>query len=487
MSPEIRKKVVASLAQIVQQLNELPAELAANHALAGLLLEKSGFVDRGFYLENNQDVAKEGLGAGRHYAQFGFREGRPPSAVWLEIPIALVSPESVREEGGILQFLELLLARLLVNESGSSVRTHSRILRQGSYETWYDMPFHVQWSITDMCNYRCSYCNFQARRKQIGQSNFHSLRSMCAVVDKLARLNRPAYRFVLLGGEPTVYPDLIPLIGHIEARLEDRLKELIIVTNGSRSPRYFNELANIAPHAHTYVVVSIHTEQASIDHLRALIKDTDPAIEFSFLLMLHPEKLNVAEQIYRELCELRNERVFALNLQAIYGPPDYTRLDPRYPPFFNEWQNEHQQNFWSMAVSSPLQPLQAPAQIFQPFWEIEEHGARALYPGGDRSIYYQNGWLNFRNMYCVAGTHMAFIDSNGVMSGLSCPHAKKRINIFDEGQALDLELMELVQCPSSACVCSENDIVMKFEDRNEAENFLRIARARQERILLRER
>ena len=33
-----------------------------------------------------------------------------------------------------------------------------KIFRTGAYESFYDMPLKVNWSLTKRCNYRCSYC-----------------------------------------------------------------------------------------------------------------------------------------------------------------------------------------------------------------------------------------------------------------------------------------------------------------------------------------
>jgi hypothetical protein len=48
------------------------------HSLLERLVERSSLVDGAWYLEQNSDVASAGMMPARHFALFGYREGRPP-------------------------------------------------------------------------------------------------------------------------------------------------------------------------------------------------------------------------------------------------------------------------------------------------------------------------------------------------------------------------------------------------------------------------
>lgn len=481
MHHEKRKRLILLLARLIREFNELPEDLAGCYPLLGRLLEKSGFIDCPYYLDRNPDVGDAGLDAARHYVEFGFREGRLP-APGLERAIRLLPVYEASECGNLQRFLELLLARVIMSTDTDGSAPESRILRQGSYEASYDLPIHVQWAITNMCNYHCSYCNYQGRRKKFDSGNFHPLDALVNAVDNLASLNRPAYEIVLLGGEPTTHPSLLDLTRSIDERLNRRLARLTIVTNGSRPAGYFNQLSDLASRVYTQIMISIHMEHARVKDIYSLVETIDPAIELNLLLMLHPLKLEYAGEIISCLCNLRKNHGFNLTLQTIYGPPDYTTPDQRYPGAFNEWQNAQQEKIWDSVRSSPIIMTGRHEQCFHTFWEIAQNGKVILYPDGDRALYYQNGWLNFKGMHCIGGVHTAYIDEHGNLSPSSCSEFTVKINIFEKGMLNNTNFMETVPCSLGACVCSDNDVAMKFASKEEARNFIRLAKARQERL-----
>lgn len=484
MKADKRNELVKVLSSLLAFLSGLAEEGRKDPEIVGPMLENTGFLDQAYYASRYPDVASSGQSMAFHYVMHGFHESRSPSELFEEI-VPFVEPAEACKSSDIRGFIELLLKRVLARLQPDGSDTPARVLRQGSYEALYDLPLHVQWSVTSMCNYECSYCSYPYNREKPDKRKFTPFATMRTAVDNLAGLNRPAYEFVLLGGEPTVYPQLLELIHYIDSSLGDRLTRLTIVTNGSRDAAYFNQLADLARRSYIQIMFSIHTDHMRPEHVYELARELDSNLELNFLLMMNPARLELAREIFEGLCSLRSEKAFNLTLQTVYGAPDFVRPDPRYPDGYADLQNELQQKFLQIARDASPQ-LPPRSQTFHTFWELDEGWRIARYYGGDRAVYYQKGWLDFRDINCVGGAHLARIDERGFFSGVACGHFPTKLNVYEKGALRDASFMKILKCPCPSCVCSDNDILMKFAERSEAEEFLKAARKRQERLYLQE-
>lgn len=488
MDRETRRRLVMTLGALAHDLNiiekaamERGGEGALDYAAIGELLAKRGFMDRDYYKARYPDLATRNMEPAYHYAKYGFREWRAP-AEWLERTIQLIPVETACECESPGHFIEILLERALSASWRDGSPAPFRIIRQGAYESLYDLPLHVQWSLTHMCNYRCSYCNYGARGA-VDRLQFHPFHKMVNAVENLAALNRPSYEFAILGGEPTIYPHMPELLYHIDSRLAGRVSRITVVTNGSRDPEYFNQFAELARRVYLQIMLSIHTEQVNPRHLYRLAREIDPAIELNYLLMLNPAKLEFCQEIYSALCELRREKAFELTLQTVYEGPEFVKPDSRYPPGIEEWQNTRQQMFNEIARKSSAQAECQRPPSFSPFWEVEQSGRTACYSRCSRAVNFQKGWLNLRDIYCVTGAHILSIHADGSLWRSACNLPPLRLNAYDRDCFKNADFMEIARCPHEACVCSDNDVAMKFADYAEAERFLEAAKRRQERLM----
>lgn len=474
--PENKAQLKKLLTRALVGLQSLPEK---KPELIVAVIGKSGLVNEQYYYGSYPDVAKSKYDAVTHYALYGFNEGRVPQP-----GLAELIPAVARATGSGFndpeKFLEKLLALLLTGEEKPGT---VRVTRQGSYEALYDLPLYAHWSITGMCNYTCSYCSYRyGIDKRFDKARLVPFQKLINAVENLAAMNRPLYDFVLLGGEPTVHPRLPELLLHAEARLKGRLRRVTIVTNGSRDAAWFNQLADLARRLSLLITISIHPGQARPEHIYSLIKEVDPALDLDFVLMMHPEKKMLVEQIHAELCALRSLRPFKVYMQPIYAPPAFENIDPRYPSDYQTWRNDLNAKF-TYAASSSCMSSNKPAHLFHTFWEVSENGKPAILPGGDRSIMREHGLLNFRGMHCVCGTSLARIEEDGSLLGAVCNNAGTRINMYEPNAIVDSSFMRVVTCPSQFCACNDNDINVKFSDTEEAGEYLRMARLKQERLL----
>mgnify|MGYP001821668705 CR=1 FL=1 len=99
---------------------------------------------------------------------------------------------------------------------------------------------YLRVSVTDRCNYRCSYCmaedmTFLPRRELL---TLEELQRIATVFIGLG-----ASKLRITGGEPLVRRDVMSLFRALGARLGDGLEELTLTSNGTLLHRYAAELA----------------------------------------------------------------------------------------------------------------------------------------------------------------------------------------------------------------------------------------------------
>lgn len=353
---------------------------------------------------------------------------------------------------------------------------NTQIIRQGSFEALYGMPMFVNWLITDMCNYRCSYCFGQ---KPIDKTKLVSLDKLKIAVDNIMSLNRPIYDFVFSGGEPTIHPNLIDLIHYIDKNAKSRLNKITIITNGSRTGNFYDKLAEIAQHINLNLVISIHTDHVDINHIYDLIKLLANDIYIGFNLMFHPNKFEFVKEIYSELMALRKEFPFSMNIKTLREPPDFSQPDSRYTDELFAWQYAARDEYIELINDSKIKSGYKMNQQFHLFRDIyENHELKQIYDG-DRDKQFNTGLCNFNGMYCIAGVNMIRINPNGIAKGVICPSKVFTYNIYDECQYNNLDFMHIVHCHEKSCGCVANDYLPKFLFKKEAIAFLELAKNKQ--------
>ncbi|HEY4184354.1 MAG TPA: GTP 3',8-cyclase MoaA [Polyangia bacterium] len=115
---------------------------------------------------------------------------------------------------------------------------------------------YVRISVTDRCNFRCTYCIPEDGVDHFAREDVLSFEELTRLAGCFARLG--VSRLRLTGGEPTVRRDLSQLVAMLRA--VDGIEDLALSTNGHR-------LAELA----------VPLRQAGIDRLNVSVDSLDPA------------------------------------------------------------------------------------------------------------------------------------------------------------------------------------------------------------------
>lgn len=362
-------------------------------------------------------------------------------------------------------------------EEPASPRT-SIITRAGTPETFSGMPLEVNWAITKMCNYSCSYCFGQDR---LDRSRFTSLPFLKKAVDHIAELKRDTVRFVFSGGEPTTHPDLGELIEYIHRIFGKRLESVLVISNGSRNQKLYETLAGNAEIDRVRFNISLHSEFMELDHIVSLVKLLSHKIPLSLNLMYNPLKKDFCRAIHQELCALRDTYPFTLHVIYLRQRPTFDTLDERYTPQDFAWQKQAMEEFRKAALNGPQIPYPSQRDYSgAPFWNYASPSCSyKKMEGKDRDSMFEEGDFNFKGMYCIPGSSLVCIGPDGTVCGARCPQAPIRYNIFQENPYAHNDFIRPVRCSSPNCGCSTNDQLPKFLSSEEAEDFAAMYRFRQ--------
>jgi len=96
----------------------------------------------------------------------------------------------------------------------------------------------IRISVTDKCNFRCTYCMPAEGLEWLGRDEILSFEEIARLVGVLARLGVDEVR--LTGGEPLIRRDLPTLVGMLSAI--ERVRDLSLTTNGVLLDRFAGPL-----------------------------------------------------------------------------------------------------------------------------------------------------------------------------------------------------------------------------------------------------
>lgn len=148
---------------------------------------------------------------------------------------------------------------------------------------------YVRLSLTDRCNFRCVYCMPAAGLPWLPKPDLLTDDEIVALVRELVGLGMRRLR--LTGGEPTLRPSLVALVGRLKAI--PGLEDLSLSTNGVRLPALAGALAAAGLDRVNVSVDSLRPERIVALARRDLGVDPIAALEAATAAGLAPVKVNV--------------------------------------------------------------------------------------------------------------------------------------------------------------------------------------------------
>lgn len=328
------------------------------------------------------------------------------------------------------------------------------IIKQGLLEKKSQDVLHVDWTINQACNYRCSYCYIANKPKQ----EEHSLRRIFKTVDNLLFLKRPFYCFRLLGGEPTLFPHFGTMIERIYSKTTNA--GILTITNGSRPPEWFQTHLRHIPAGYADIHISLHLEFANKEHIgEVLTAIAEMGHNATIRFMCHPLLGDLARDFISYFIRLRENVAFNLTLRALREPPDYSMLDRRYVQGAIEWMDDAESAFASISNDSDkkcpsLPPWGTPRHYFS------DRSEKALI----HNEAFRNGKMVFKDFWCNPEHTTICITPDFSWRGGAC-NAFPWMPFPIDSDEFRRHLPGMpVQCPYKSCGCDAVYFTPKFKN-----------------------
>lgn len=153
--------------------------------------------------------------------------------------------------------------------------------------------FLVSWTLSNKCNYRCSYCPEHLHSGYTGQPNWFTVENF---VKNFSVDKEICYR--ISGGEPTYwkyFEDMAHLVkdcGHIFS----------FMTNGSQSVKYYKSISRSSDG----IIISYHPEYADIEHIIDVANSVECPVALNLMMVKDKfeDLVKLAEYIYNRTDKL---------------------------------------------------------------------------------------------------------------------------------------------------------------------------------------
>lgn len=174
--------------------------------------------------------------------------------------------------------------------------------------TMYDKLLHldpahedivaVNWCLGNTCNFSCSYCPKILHDGSIPWIPIDTILPFVdGLMDHYEEMGKKLY-VEFTGGEVTLFKDFLRLAEALKARGQ----WTGIISNGSRTPRFWEQAKGLIDHA----CISYHSEEGNADHLISTVNQIEADVDCHVNVMLKPdpdvfdESIEVARRIVTE-------------------------------------------------------------------------------------------------------------------------------------------------------------------------------------------
>lgn len=287
-------------------------------------------------------------------------------------------------------------------------------------ENW----FLVSWTMSNKCNYACSYCPSILHNGTTGHPSWPVVKKF------IEQLEIPGKEicFRLSGGEPTHWKHFIDTAKLIK----DKGHTFSFLTNGSKSVDYYREISQYTDG----IIISYHPEYANIQHIVEVIKVFDCPVAIN--LMLKP---------------LDFETMVA-TASVLYAAADNVTVWPKI--ILDKTSHENASNTVE-EYTVEQQQIIADWKYSRKLNDLKIHRGGLLLDGVsvNANDLIMTGKNNFKGWKCWAGLHMINVDMWGNVYRADCQQGGPIGNISSYQMA-----SEPIVCNSEKCSCL-SDLYLK--------------------------
>jgi MoaA/NifB/PqqE/SkfB family radical SAM enzyme len=327
----------------------------------------------------------------------------------------------------------------------------------------------IRWNPNNVCNYKCEYC-----WPDSNAGNYPSPKNLDLIIKNFnhfiemykQKLGKTKIHLSLAGGEPTLWRDLALFI---EAIKKENDIYLSLISNGSRTLRWWKEYGHLIDNAH----LSYHISQADPDHMIAV---ADTLFEYKKKVTVKvlmdrkhwQEGLDVIDYMKKN----SKHNWFIITCEVI--EPEVSKIGNIKVVNADDIQITSEQKRF---LKNPLKRIPNLLWIWKNRKLIFE-GQMRLYESvatlddgktvrAKSNTYINNNWTNFEGWSCDIGLDNVYISWTGEIQG-SCQQTiyglDYSFNILDEDfvEKFDPEFKSSI-CSIKNCLCSCETHQSKFK------------------------
>lgn len=190
-----------------------------------------------------------------------------------------------------------------------------------------EVDLKFEWFLSAKCNYACTYCpdgfHNNLPHKNTSDRVFKGLDNL------FEKLNGRTFTMSFWGGEPTMFPDYIPIC----KKINDYGARVFTTTNGSRSAKYLAELIH-----HSCLSISVHQDSYNQDrmikNIKAIVAETKKHSLKNWVMvrcMAQPGKLqhwkDFIKKLNKEIPNFKESVKLTLNTLVELSPDKATLSD----------------------------------------------------------------------------------------------------------------------------------------------------------------
>jgi organic radical activating enzyme len=280
-------------------------------------------------------------------------------------------------------------------------------------ENW----FLVSWTLSNKCNYRCSYCPDHLHNGSTGQPEWNTVERF------IKKFSVPGKKlcYRISGGEPTHFKHFMDMAKLIK----DQGHSFSFMTNGSQSVEYYKDISKYCDG----IIISYHPEYANTNHIIDISNSVSCPVALN--LMLVPNQ-------FQTILEIAENIFIKTNTLAIWPKVILDKSDPNYitnkPAEYSESQLELLKNW----------------PYFRKLDDSKLHRGNILLDGvkTDANELLLKGLNRHKNWKCYGGIDMINIDMWGNVYRSDCKNGGALGNI----ERYHLPTIPII-CEMDSCNC----------------------------------
>lgn len=305
----------------------------------------------------------------------------------------------------------------------------------------------VGWNFSNVCNFSCAYCPDELHN---GSYKFPDPQSTLNVLDFIKRVSKDNEKVYLelIGGEVTLWPELIEFLKEIKSFSN---VFSVILTNGSRSEKWWKKFSDSELHMNTMLAFSCHFAFCSLDsYYRNLeIVSKNHLVTNSFIM--DPKYFSKFPKILNLFKKIKDNLPVDCVFKVVRDKMHSSRLAEGYTKeMLDVIRNSSYKYNRSDFPYKPADKLTWPMDIY--IDGKKAHWQTVLVKKEHR----------FKGWKCLAGTKRFIIDFNGDVFPCNEMREERYFlgNVFKKGVVKILN--KHIVCAADYCPCKTDAIIPKY-------------------------